>query len=142
MDNSKQIVFFDGVCNLCNSSVDFIIRHNSKRSLFIASLQRQTAQKLLPEDKTKQLGSLIFYNGAHMYECSTGALKITAELDFPYKILVQVSGSTKIKIYTNMSNNPLKMCDVFYDMSWHTDSNTNNRNRHKTKSLCSFLAMH
>ena len=55
---------------------------------------------------------------------------------FPYKILVQVSGSTKIKIYTNMSNNPLKMCDVFYD----NDEQNNNFQIKKLKvsdSSCS-----
>jgi len=34
---------------------------------------------------------------------------------FPYKILFQISGETSIKIYTNMSSNPLNMCDVFYE---------------------------
>ena len=51
-----------------------------------------------------------------------------------YKILVQVSGSTKIKIYTNMSNNPLKMCDVFYD----NDKQTNQIQIKKLKVSDSF----
>ena len=55
---------------------------------------------------------------------------------FPYKILVQVSGSTKIKIYTNMSNNPLKMCDVFYD----NDEQNNNFQIKKLKVSDSFCS--
>ena len=46
MENSK-IVFFDGVCNFCNATVDFVWKHNKRRSLYYASLQSDIAKEKL-----------------------------------------------------------------------------------------------
>jgi predicted DCC family thiol-disulfide oxidoreductase YuxK len=43
-----EIVYFDGVCNLCNRFVDFLIRHDRKRRYRFASLQGETARRRLP----------------------------------------------------------------------------------------------
>ena len=43
-----EIVYFDGVCNLCNRFVDFLIRHDRKRRYRFASLQGETAHRRLP----------------------------------------------------------------------------------------------
>lgn len=43
------VVYFDGVCNLCNRLVDFVIRHDRKRRYYrFASLQGETASQRLP----------------------------------------------------------------------------------------------
>lgn len=43
------VVYFDGVCNLCNRLVDFVIRHDRKRRYYrFASLQGETASRRLP----------------------------------------------------------------------------------------------
>ena len=42
-------LFFDGVCNLCNNSVDWIIRHDKKRYFRFGSLQGETARQVVPE---------------------------------------------------------------------------------------------
>lgn len=84
---SEKIVFFDGVCNLCNSSVDFIVRNDKNHSLKIASLQGETAKKLLSKDQIKNLDSLVFWSEGEVYERSTGALKIASFLKFPWNLL-------------------------------------------------------
>lgn len=43
----KTVVLFDGVCNLCNSTVQFIIRHDPKGQFQFASQQSEVGQKLL-----------------------------------------------------------------------------------------------
>jgi len=84
---NEKIVFFDGVCNLCNSAVDIIVSNDTKGSLKIASLQGETAKRYLDPSAIKNLNSLIFYENGKLYEKSTGALKIARYMDFPWKIL-------------------------------------------------------
>ena len=46
-DNEKAIILFDGVCNFCNSSVNFVIKHDKKNHFLFAPLQSETSKKLL-----------------------------------------------------------------------------------------------
>ena len=47
-DLTHPIVFFDGVCGLCNRLVDFLLRTDKKDSFRVAPLQGETAQRMLP----------------------------------------------------------------------------------------------
>jgi len=46
---SNPTLFFDGVCNLCNASIDWLIRHDKKRVFRFAPLQGETAQRMVPD---------------------------------------------------------------------------------------------
>lgn len=85
----EHIVLFDGVCNLCNSSVQFIIRHDSKKQFYFASLQSETGEILLKKhviDPT-QTDSVIYIYKGKAYTRSTAALRIASQLDGPVKLL-------------------------------------------------------
>ena len=43
----RPVIFFDGVCNLCNSSVRFFIRRDPRKNLRFAPLQSATGQRIL-----------------------------------------------------------------------------------------------
>ncbi len=43
------MLFFDGVCNLCNWSVDFLIKRDKQKRFRFASLQGETAHRLVPQ---------------------------------------------------------------------------------------------
>lgn len=102
----KQIILFDGVCNLCNASVNFIIDHDSQKKFRFASLQSDFAQDLihnsqtpnqfytskgllpLNEDFKKKLTSLesiIYFEEGIYYQKSEAALRIARHLDGIYK---------------------------------------------------------
>ncbi len=81
------ILFFDGVCNLCNASVDFVVQHESCSTLRFASLQGETAKKLLGEEKAKALSSLVLWHADATYERSTAALKVARYLRAPWRWL-------------------------------------------------------
>jgi predicted DCC family thiol-disulfide oxidoreductase YuxK len=87
MDNS--IILFDGFCNFCNSSVNFIIKRDKKNTFKFASLQSNsgiTLQKkfsLNPAD----MSSLILIKGEKYFTKTTAALKIARELKFPWNLL-------------------------------------------------------
>jgi predicted DCC family thiol-disulfide oxidoreductase YuxK len=48
-ENVKRVLFFDGVCHLCNGLVDFSLPHFKRGELFFAPLQGPTAQAMLPK---------------------------------------------------------------------------------------------
>jgi len=73
----NKIVLFDGVCNFCNSSVQFIIRNDKTNSLKFASLQSEIGQRLITTyNLSKELDSVIFIENNQAYIKSKAALKI------------------------------------------------------------------
>lgn len=88
----KNIVLFDGHCNLCNKSVQFILQHERNNQLHFASLQSEFGQSILkkfgfPENYTD---SVLFYQNDQLHQQSTAALKISTNLRFPWR-LVQIA---------------------------------------------------
>jgi len=85
----KPILLFDGVCNLCNNSVQFIIRNDKQGKIRFAALQSDTGQKLLKLHglSTKQLQSLVLIENGKAYTHSTGALRVARLLDGGWSLL-------------------------------------------------------
>jgi predicted DCC family thiol-disulfide oxidoreductase YuxK len=83
----KPILFFDGVCNLCNSFVDFLLSRDSGQ-LFYASLQGETAkQKLDPKLRGEDLKSLVLLDQNVVYIKSDAVLRIFWRIGMPWKLL-------------------------------------------------------
>lgn len=78
------VLFFDGVCNLCNASVQFVIRHDRQAVIRFASLQSAAGQKAM-EAVSAQMGhvpdSLIFLDNGRYYTESDAALRVAGHLD-------------------------------------------------------------
>lgn len=83
MSNPEHIVLFDGVCNLCNESVSFIIKHDSKKLFKFASLQSEYAKNILTQyDKNfSGMHSIIYIEKGKIYDESNAALRISRHLD-------------------------------------------------------------
>ncbi|GHB35205.1 thiol-disulfide oxidoreductase DCC family protein [Mongoliitalea lutea] len=84
-----HIVLFDGVCNLCNNSVDFIIRRDTKNVFKVGAIQDAHTQKLLDsyEIPADYLDSLIYIHKDQVYFKSRGALEIARNLGGLWPIL-------------------------------------------------------
>ncbi|MGB5362746.1 MAG: thiol-disulfide oxidoreductase DCC family protein [Aureibaculum sp.] len=80
---NKSIIFFDGVCNLCNNSVQFIIKRDKYKRFLYASLQSDAARDILLQFKIKNsyLDSIILVENGKLYQKSTAILKIAKELN-------------------------------------------------------------
>ncbi|TAE74701.1 MAG: thiol-disulfide oxidoreductase DCC family protein [Bacteroidetes bacterium] len=78
----KNIILFDGVCNLCNGAVKFIIQQDRKKKFQFASLQSKTGQKYLEQFNlsTKNFDSFILIENEKCYLKSTAALKVCQKL--------------------------------------------------------------
>jgi predicted DCC family thiol-disulfide oxidoreductase YuxK len=82
----ERILFFDGVCNLCNGTVQWILRHDKAQQIQFAALQSDAAKhKLEPLgiDNTK-LESMVFLEDGVAYSRSTGVLRLARALGAPY----------------------------------------------------------
>lgn len=89
MSESKtHILLFDGVCNLCNSSVNFIIKRDKNINFNFAALQSEIAQDLLKkyDFKLKNLDSIILIKEGKYYLESSAVLHIVKKLDGAWKL--------------------------------------------------------
>jgi predicted DCC family thiol-disulfide oxidoreductase YuxK len=75
---TSSLVFFDGVCNLCNGTVQFLLKIDKHRHLQFASLQGETAKKVLPvyQISPGKLSSIIFIHNNKIYTESSAVLEI------------------------------------------------------------------
>ncbi len=71
---SHPIIFFDGVCGLCNRSVDLLLRWDTKGLLRFAPLQGATARAMLPEEQVRDLDSLVLKDAKGIHRRSDAAL--------------------------------------------------------------------
>lgn len=78
----KNIVLFDGVCNLCNSSVAFILKNDKKEIFKFSSLQSEFCHNFLEtSDLTKlDLSTMIYIKNRKVYYKSTAWLQILKSL--------------------------------------------------------------
>ena len=74
----KSIILFDGVCNLCNGTVNFIIRRDVKEQFVFAALQSEAGTRSLAKFNlpTGQLDSFVLIEGENCYLRSTAALRV------------------------------------------------------------------
>lgn len=109
----QLIILFDGVCNFCNSAVDFVIKRE-KRSVFkFASLQSQAGQKIVADNNLTDIGlsSFIFIEGNNIYFRSTAALKVCRYLDGWWPLMygfIIVPGKIRDGIYSWVAKNRYK----------------------------------
>ena len=87
----KQLIVFDGVCNLCNSSVSYVIKRDKKNNFLFAPLQSDIGVALINEFNidTVKTDSILLYNPSTntiKYK-SSAALHIAKHLDFPIKLM-------------------------------------------------------
>lgn len=74
-------MLFDGVCNFCNASVQFIIKRDRRAYFKFASLQSEFANTVVGDRTLPMPESVILIENGEMYERSTAALKIARRLN-------------------------------------------------------------
>ena len=89
----KQLVVFDGVCNLCNSSVQFIIKYDVKEHFLFTPIKGKTGEKIFNHFKSqiKSMDSVFLYTAEKkIYYGSKAVLLIASTLAIATTVLVAV----------------------------------------------------
>lgn len=85
MRSPQHVVLFDGVCNLCNGAVRFILARDPAGLFRFASLQSEAARRLLRDDGRAE--TIVLLEAGKTYTKSTAALRIARGLRFPWPLL-------------------------------------------------------
>ncbi|MFT5124937.1 MAG: putative DCC family thiol-disulfide oxidoreductase YuxK [Kiritimatiellia bacterium] len=86
--DDQPVVLFDGVCNLCTRSVQFIIKRDPKKHFRFASLQSDEAKHLLAAHQaSSDLSSIQLIEGGRLYDRSSAALRICRHLNGLWPLL-------------------------------------------------------
>lgn len=86
----KKIILFDGVCNLCNRTVQFVIKRDKKDAFRFAALQSETGQRLVKEraiDTSKVDSIILIEPDIAYYTKSDAALEIGKSFGGGWKLL-------------------------------------------------------
>ncbi len=81
------VVFFDGVCGLCNGFVDRLIRWDRNKVLRYATLQGATARTQLPQELTTNLSTIVYYDGQRSWTKSGAALRALMRIGGLWKLM-------------------------------------------------------
>lgn len=123
--DKTPIVFYDGECGLCNTSVSFLIKHDKEAKIIYASLQSDFAKKTL-EDSAKikiDLDSVILRLNDQLYYYSDAALLTLKIIGYPWKIF------SLFLIF------PVKLRNIVYNFI------ARNRKRFFSKKVCSHVRL-
>ncbi len=99
----NPVILFDGVCNLCNNTVDFVIRKDKQKQFRFVALQSVAGERTIATfDIPPETDSVILIYKNQLYFESDAALKIAGLLGFPWSLTLA------LKIF------PQKARDYFY----------------------------
>ena len=83
----KPILFFDGVCGLCNRFIDFVLKHDRHGRVCVAPLQGATAAASLPEEIVRGLDTVVLLDGESWHTRSSAIVRIFWKIGGPWSIL-------------------------------------------------------
>ena len=129
VSKNKSIILYDGVCNLCNKSDQFIIKTDHKKQFLFVSFQSDAAAKLLLQlnSKKTELNSIVLIDDDITYIKSTVVLIILKKIGGFWSLLYffkMVPRGVRDYIYDLIANNRYKWfgkCEVY--------NTTTNKNR-------------
>jgi predicted DCC family thiol-disulfide oxidoreductase YuxK len=84
-----MLLLFDGVCNLCNGVVQFVIRHDRAGRFRFAALQSEPGQAMLRQFglSTQQFDSFVYVKDGQFFTESTAALRVARDLGGAWRLL-------------------------------------------------------
>ncbi len=82
--SQHPVILFDGVCNFCNASVNFIIRQDKRKAFRFAALQSVAGQQLLQHYQlpSSDFGSFILIDNGKVYQKSAAGLRVYRQLSW------------------------------------------------------------
>lgn len=115
--NDNPVILFDGVCNFCNSAINFTIKRNTKADIRFAPMQSEAGQKLLQQYNlpVDDMESFVFIENSVAYKQSTAGLKVCRHLRGLWPLcygLIIVPKFIRDGIYNRIAKNRYKWFGV------------------------------
>jgi predicted DCC family thiol-disulfide oxidoreductase YuxK len=109
----NSVIVFDGVCNLCNTLVQFVIARDPKGRFQFAPLQSDSGRRVLREIGAGEAysDSIVLVESRRAYVGSTAALRIARQLRLPWSLayaLIVVPRPVRDWVYTLVANHRYK----------------------------------
>lgn len=104
----QRIVFFDGVCGLCNHFVDFLLRTDKRQRLLFAPLQGPTAGEKLPPLLAKGLDTVVYLRNGKLHTRSGAAIRILMDVGGGWQVLAvfwSIPRPLRDLLYNAVANN-------------------------------------
>lgn len=114
MENMREpVILFDGVCNLCQGAVQFIIRRDHSAQFCFTSLQSDTGRKLLMSHglADQPVNYMVLIENGKYYTRSTAALRIAKRLKWPWPLcygLIIIPSFIRNAVYGVIASNRYK----------------------------------
>lgn len=108
MDENKAVILFDGVCNLCNTSVDFVIRKDKNEYFQFGALQQSSDLLKKYHIDSQYLNSLVLIENGKVFYKSSAALRIAKRLDGAWPLLfsfIMFPKFVRDPVYSWIANN-------------------------------------
>ncbi len=110
MESDAPILLFDGVCNLCQTSVQWVLQHDKAGIFRFASLQSDTGQQQLARFDLdgENFDTVVLVDGSRIFTRSGAALEILRRLGIPWSIfsvLVWVPRPIRDAVYNWIARN-------------------------------------
>ncbi len=83
--NSFNVIYFDGVCNLCDGFISFLFRLGLQENMRVTSLQGDYAKESLPSQMTENLSSVIYQREGEFLKESHAVIMILSDLKWYFK---------------------------------------------------------
>ena len=111
---NQPIIIFDGVCNLCNQAVNFIIRRDDNAIFLFTPMQSQYAQNLLKQHHLDNFDgdSVLLIKAGACYLRTNAALEIAKDLDglwFMFNILKIIPSAVRDFFYNLLAHNRYRL---------------------------------
>lgn len=87
---AHPVLFFDGVCGLCNATVDRLLRWDHAGVLRFAPLQGETAARMLPESDVRGLASVVLVDEAGTHRRSDAIVRLLRHLGGGHRVSAAV----------------------------------------------------
>ena len=108
--DDAAVVLFDGVCNLCNGFVQFVLPRDPEGKYRFASLQSDVGRELLADHDlpTDELESIVLIEDGEAYVKSAAVIRIATGLGGAYRLLApfrHVPRSVRDRVYDFVADN-------------------------------------
>ena len=79
MNNSRNVLFYDGVCKFCNRLVNALLRINRRGGIYFSPLQGELAKSLLPEEERERTDTVVYWRRGILYSRSSAVIYALAD---------------------------------------------------------------